>query len=83
MPEQLPRKSILEQGQDQAKAAIEPLADDDRAVVAVTSDNDTLVRVGGAVEIGKGFAAGGHVEKPRNSGWNWFAGLLWRKKKTS
>jgi hypothetical protein len=76
-----PRKSILQQAEDQVTASIEPLADDEKVAVAVTSDEDTLVRVGGAVDLGKGFAAGGHVEKPRSSGWDWFAGLTWRKKK--
>ena len=78
----LPRKpTILEQATADVTRSIEPLADDEKAVVSVTSDKDTLVRAGGAVDLGKGFSAGGHVEKPRSSGWDWFAGLTkrWRK----
>lgn len=77
----LSKKTILAQGQEQIARSIEPLADYDKAAVVVTSDTETHVRVGGAVDLGKGFSAGGHVEKPRDSGWGWFLGAMWRKKK--
>lgn len=70
---------ILASGLAQVKNAVEPLEDDDKAVVVATGDN-AGVRVGAAVDLGKGFEAGGHVEKS-SAGWGWFAGLAKRWKK--
>lgn len=81
MPDQPPRKSILEQATAAVEHSIEPLADDEKAAISVTSDQDTLVKAGGAVDLGKGFQAGGEVEKKRSAGWEWFAGLTKRWKK--
>lgn len=70
-----PPKTILEQATDQVTRSIEPLADDERAVIVGTGDNAGF-RIGAAVEIGKGFAAGGHVEKKTGEkGVGWFAGF--------
>jgi len=75
------KPTILDQATADVMRSIEPLEDDDKARVSVTTDKDTLVRAGGAVDLGKDFAAGGHVEKKRGAGWDWFAGLTkrWRK----
>lgn len=79
MPEQSPRKTIFEQGQDQVKASIAPLAEDEQAVIVATADN-AGVKVGGAVDLGP-VDVGGHVEKSYGKGWGWFLGGMWRKKK--
>jgi hypothetical protein len=59
-------KSILANVDAQVAKSLEPLAADDRAVVAASGDN-AGVRVGAAVDLGKGFAAGGHVEKVKGT----------------
>lgn len=76
-------KTILQQASERLTHQIqthelEPLDDADKAVVRVTSDQDTLIKASGAVDLGKGFQAGGEVEKTRTSGWQWFVGGKWR-----
>lgn len=76
------KPSILANVEQHVAAEVAQLAADEKAKVAVSSDQDTLVRAGGAVDLGKGFSAGGHVEKTRSAGWGWFAGVTkrWKKK---
>lgn len=75
------RPSILSQATKQTENIAADLAEDEKARIAVTSDSDTPIRVGGAVDLGKGFAAGGHVEKTP-TGWGWFVGGVKRWFKT-
>lgn len=74
-----PKKSILEQGQQEVARVVEALGDDDKIAVAATAGNDGG-KVGVAVDVGKGLKVGGEVEKSA-TGWGWFIGGLFRKKK--
>jgi hypothetical protein len=53
---------------------------DEKAALAVEAENGGG-RVGAAVDLGKGFTAGGHVEKKAGQKIGWFAGLTKRWKK--
>lgn len=69
------RKSIAAQADAQITAYVSELAEHERAKVAAAADN-AGVKVGGAVDLGNGFAAGGHVEKKTGEkGVGWFAGF--------
>ena len=69
-----PRKSIAAQADEQVTAYVSELAADEKAKIAATADK-AGVKVGGAVDLGDGFSAAGHVEKNHATGWGWFAGL--------
>ncbi len=80
-----PHKSILQQGEEQITNAIAPLGDDDKAAIIATAESTAhgnRGRVAGAVDIGKGWSAGGHVEKTEGQKVGWFAGFRkrWKKK---
>lgn len=74
-----PTKSIREQIDAQVAREVQ-LEADERAAVSVEGENGT-VRVGAAVDLGKGFTAGGHVEKKSGEKVGWFAGLTKRWKR--
>lgn len=76
-----PTKSIREQIDAQVAREVQ-LEADEKAAVAVEGDNGA-VRVGAAIDLGKGFTAGGHVEKKPGEKVGWFAGITKRWKKTS
>lgn len=73
------QKTILQQGIDDVTRVVSALEDDDQAAIVGTATK-TGGKVGAAVDVGKGFKVGGEVEKSA-SGWGWFAGVTWRKKK--
>lgn len=73
MPEQ-PRKTIAAQADEQVTAYVSELAVDEKAKIAAAADKSG-VKVGGAVDLGDGFSAAGHVEKNYSTGWGWFAGF--------
>lgn len=75
------KPTILAQAEAMVEAEIEPLADDEKAALSVTGGNHSQ-RIGGAVDLGKGFSAGGHVEHTEGEKVGWFAGLTkkWKKR---
>lgn len=77
-----PPKTILAQGEQQVTELVAQLAPDEVAKVAAGADT-AGVRIGGAVDLGNGFTAGGHVEKSYGGGWGWFVGATkrWFKRK--
>lgn len=75
-----PHTSILEVGQRQVIDAVAALGDDDKAAAVATADQ-TGIRGGIAVDVGKGVKLGIEGEKSA-TGWRWFVGGMWRKKKS-
>jgi hypothetical protein len=75
-----PTKSLREQIDAQVAREVQ-LEADERAAVAVSGENGA-VKVGGAIDLGKDFTAGGHVEKAPGQKVGWFAGLTKRWKKS-
>jgi hypothetical protein len=78
MPDPL-LKPIREQIADQVEREIQ-LEADEKAAIAVDATN-TGGRIGVAVDLGKGFEVGGHVEVAKGKKPGWFAGLKksWKK----
>lgn len=75
-----PTKSIRQSIDAQVAKEVQ-LEADEKAKLAASTDNGGA-RIEGAIDLGKGFTAGGHVEKKPGEKVGWFAGLRKRWKKT-
>lgn len=73
-------KSIRQQIDAQVAREVQ-LESDEKAAIAIAGENGTA-RLGGAIDLGKGVIAGGHVEKKPGEKVGWFAGLTKRWKKS-
>lgn len=67
------KPTILKQGERQVAQIVAEVAPNEVAKVAASADN-AGVKVGGAIDLGDRFSAGGHVERRYGGGWGWFVG---------